>query len=141
LEGAFYTLAYTLALRGEEVPLIELHGLGTHWERGLSHVCPHVVAPLLGHFKNEIGESYHLMPLLANTPGGFQPQKWVQRVINGYLAKEITRGYIFRNPNHSKQQFSMLEPKFHSCLELIKHNRPDLIGGETDVSEEYGVSC
>ncbi len=27
LEGAFYTLAYTLALRREEVPLIELHGL------------------------------------------------------------------------------------------------------------------
>jgi hypothetical protein len=31
LEGAFYILAYTLALRGEEVPLIHLRGIKKHW--------------------------------------------------------------------------------------------------------------
>ncbi len=30
LEGAFYLLAFTLALRGEEVPLVELCGMITH---------------------------------------------------------------------------------------------------------------
>ncbi len=42
LEGAFYTLAYTLALRGEEVPLIELNGLQAHWSKGLNHERPHM---------------------------------------------------------------------------------------------------
>jgi hypothetical protein len=31
LEGAFYTLAFTLALQGEEVPLIEIGGIRKYW--------------------------------------------------------------------------------------------------------------
>jgi hypothetical protein len=140
LEGTFYTLAYTLALRGEEVPLIELHGLRSHWEKGLRHERPHVVISLLGRFKNEIGEAYHLMPVLAETPGGFQPQKWVKRVIDGYWEQGVTRGYIFRNKDHTKLKCSSLEPKFHSRLEKLKQEHPDLISEETDVAEEYGLS-
>lgn len=140
LEGTFYTLAYTLALRGEEVPLIELHGLRSHWEKGLNHERPHVVVSLLGRFKNEIGESYHLIPVLTETPCGFQPKKWVKRVIDGYASQGITRGYVFRNSDQSKIKCSSIESKFHSRLEKIKQGHPELISEETDVAEEYGVS-
>ncbi len=56
LEGAFYVLGFTLALRGEEVPLIELCGIHKHLSQGMTHDIPHVVITLLGRFKNEIGE-------------------------------------------------------------------------------------
>ncbi len=68
LEGAFYLLGFTLALRGEETPLTELQGIHSHLNQGLMHKKPHVVITLLGRFKNELGESYHMMPVLATTP-------------------------------------------------------------------------
>ncbi len=95
LEGTFYTLAYTLALRGEEVPLVEIGGIIKHWDMGLNHETPHVVITLLGRFKNEVGESHHLMPVLCEAPAGLQPQLWVERVLWEYASQGITRGYMF----------------------------------------------
>jgi hypothetical protein len=67
LEGAYYVLAFILALRGEEIPLIELCGIHHHLRMGMGHAKSHVKISLLGRLKNEIGASYHLMPVLATT--------------------------------------------------------------------------
>ncbi len=140
LEGAFYVIAFTLGLRGEEVPLIEIRGIRSHWEKGLDHPTPHVVIALLGRFKNEIGESYHLMPVLASTPGGLHPSRWVRRVLDQYEQKGIVHGYMFRNENGTKMKCKEVEKKFHERLETIQEKRPDLLGPEVDVVEEYGIS-
>jgi hypothetical protein len=50
LEGAFYVLAFTLALRVEEIPLIELRGIHRNWNHGMQHAKHHVVITLLGRF-------------------------------------------------------------------------------------------
>jgi hypothetical protein len=68
LEGCFYVIAYTLALRGEEIPLIKIRGIHKHWKQATTHKKPHVVVTLLGRFKNEVGECYHMMPVLSVTP-------------------------------------------------------------------------
>ena len=80
LEGTFYTVAFALALRGEEMSMIELRGINRHWDQSMSHPTPHVVVSLLGRFKNETGECYHLMPLLATTPRGLKPALWLDRL-------------------------------------------------------------
>jgi hypothetical protein len=77
LEGTFHTVAFALALRGEEMSLIELRGIRRHWEQSINHSTPHVVISLLGRFNNETGECYHLMPLLASTPRGLRPALWL----------------------------------------------------------------
>jgi len=92
LEGAFYLIACTLALRGKEVPMACLHGIKTHWEQGHSHPTPHVVIALLGNFKNELGTCYHLMPIVSQTPRGLEPGKWVSQVIHEYAIRGIHRG-------------------------------------------------
>lgn len=135
LEGTFYTLAYALALWGEEVPLVELHGLFSHWDSGLNHERPHVVVSLLSCFKNEFGVSYHLMPVVVETPTGFHPKKWVERVLDGYQAQGILRGYVFHNHDNTKLKPSMIEAKFHLHLERIKQHPPDLISERTDVTK------
>jgi hypothetical protein len=140
LEGAFYVLAFTLALRGEEIPLIELRGIHRNWNYGMQHAKPHVVITLLGRFKNEIGESYHLMPVLCVTPRGLEPGKWVQRVLEAYAQRNIRSGYMFRNADGTKLRIKTMEPKFHERLYKIKKARPDLIDPELEVLEEYGVS-
>jgi hypothetical protein len=56
-----------------------------------------MVITLLGRFKNEIGESYHLIPVVASTPRGLHPLEWVGRVLEEYQKIAIQRGYMYRN--------------------------------------------
>jgi hypothetical protein len=140
LEGAFYTIAFGLALRGEEVEMVELWGIWKHWDRAMAHEeTPHVVIALLGRFKNEMGEAYHLMPMLARTPRGLKPAVWVRRVLDCYAAKNVYSGYMFRNADGTKAKAKLMEPKFHDRLTQVQHNFPHLLDPEVDVVEDYGV--
>jgi hypothetical protein len=92
LEGMFCILEFTLALRGEEIPLMELKGIMKHWDQGQRHTTPHDVIALLGRFKTELGKCYHLMPVLVTTPRGLEPRKWVGRVTNEYQKRGVNSG-------------------------------------------------
>ena len=35
-EGAFYVIAFSCALRGEELPLVDLHGTSKHWKQSIT---------------------------------------------------------------------------------------------------------
>jgi hypothetical protein len=69
-EGAFYVIAFSCALRGEEVPLADLTGMLKHWDKSINHDPPHVIVALLGRFKGELGENYHLLPIVTRTRSG-----------------------------------------------------------------------
>ena len=56
LEGAFYLIAFTGGLQGEEVPMVDLFGVNKYWEAGRQSDKPHIVVALLGRFKGETGE-------------------------------------------------------------------------------------
>jgi len=140
LEGTYYVLAFSLALKGEELPLIELRGIHKHWNQSVSHPKSHVVVALLGRFKNELGESHHLMPVLYKMPRGLKPGKWVERTLQSYSRLNLTSGYMFRTPEGFKMKSKVMEGKFHDRLELIKNSRLDLIAPDLEVVEEYGVS-
>jgi hypothetical protein len=104
------------------------------------HVKPHVTISLLGRFKNEIGESYHLMPVLSTTPRGLEPRKWTQRVLGEYAKQNIYSGYMFWNPDSTKLKSKNMEPRFFERLIKLQSTQSDLIEQELDVMEEYGVS-
>ncbi len=77
MEGAYYAIAYCCALRGEELPLVDLAGIRKHWSTSTTSSTPHVTVALLGRFKGETGENYHLMPIVPRTRSGIDNQKWV----------------------------------------------------------------
>ena len=83
LKGTFYVVGYCLALHGEEVPLMEIKGLCSHWDLGVQDplIPSHVVVTLLGRFNSEIGECHHLISTLAITLRGLEPRKWVRRML------------------------------------------------------------
>jgi hypothetical protein len=140
LEGAFYLIAFILALRGEEVPMVEIRGLAKHWEQSAQHAKPHVVITLLGRFKSETGECYHMMPILCTTPQGLEQRKWIERVLTEYQRRGVVSGYMFRNPDGSKSKNSSMNRKFNDRLEAVQASKPQLINRDMDVCEEYGVS-
>jgi len=141
LEGAFYTIAFCVALRGEEVEMVKMRGIRKHWDQAMAHEeLPNIAKALLGRFKNEMGEAYHLMPMLARTPRGLKRGVWVRRVLDCYTAKKVFSRYMFRNANGTKAKAKLMEPKFHDRLTQVQHNFPHLLDPEVVVVEEYGVS-
>jgi hypothetical protein len=140
MEGAFYLIAYCCALRGEEVSKADLYGILRHWEAGESHPKKHVVVALLGRFKGETGESYHLMCLVAVTSQGLEPRKWIGRLIRILQDQGIRNGPLFRNPVGGKLRATYFEPRFFDRLEQVRLEKPELMPGVDDVVEDYGVS-
>lgn len=48
-------LTYVAGLRGEEVPLLDSHGVCQFWEEAKGADTPHVILTLQGRFKGEKG--------------------------------------------------------------------------------------
>jgi hypothetical protein len=108
----FSVLAYCGALRGEEIPLMDLEATREFTASGLEHPkerMRHSVIALHGRFKNEVGEKCHLMPLVPVTDSGLMPGKWIQRMLEWYAETGVTRGPVFRKNDGSRarqNQFS-----------------------------------
>ncbi len=101
---------------------------------------PHITIALLGRFKNEIGESYHLMPVVASTPRGLEPKKWVGRALDEWEKCGVLRGYLLCSTQGDRLPASYFEPRFLDRLEQVKFAYPELIPPHTNPSAEYGVS-
>jgi hypothetical protein len=138
-EAAFYVIAFCCALRGEEVPLADLNGILKHWTSSVTAHPPHIVIALLGRFKGELGENYHLLPIVPVTRSGIDNQKWISRLLALYREKSITNGPLFRNRSGSKVKALDFEPMFIDRLEQVQATRPDLIPSSDDVVEDYGI--
>lgn len=139
LEGYFYLIAFCWGLRGEEVPLSDLNGMLKHWDEGGQHSKPHVVVSLLGRFKGETGIGYHILPIIATTPSGLEPRKWIGRLLTLYRERGINHGPIFCNRLGHRINASDIEQKFLERLEMLQEARPDLIPDGIEVAEEYGI--
>lgn len=139
-EASFYLIGFCGALRGEEIPMADLNGLMKHWDTAMSHPTrPHVPLALMGRFKNEIGEKYHYMPLASTTKSGLQVGLWIGRLLEEYLKLGITSGPLFRSDDGFPIRAGTMEESFFARLEKVQDERPDLIGPDTIVSEEYGI--
>jgi hypothetical protein len=137
----FCVISFCCALRGEEAPLMSLTGTRLHLEEGDRHpTMPHVVVALLGRFKMEISEKYHLMPLVKTTATGLEPGKWIKRMVHWYEEGGILRGWVFRNKYGERARASEYEWDILCELESIQQTSPDIVGVHVNVFDEFGVS-
>jgi hypothetical protein len=137
----FSIVCFCCALRGEEAPLMSLTGTALHAEEGALHPSlPHVVVALLGRFKMEVSEKYHLMPLVLRTDTGLEPAKWIYRMIQWYEEGGVTRGWVFRNKTGDRAKASDYEWDILCELENIQRESPHIISASVDVFDEFGVS-
>lgn len=137
----FTVLCFCCGLRGEEMPLMSLSGTRLHFRQARDHpTMPHVVVALLGRFKTEIGEKYHLMPLVIRTKTGLEPFKWVERMLVWYDQIGETRGWVFRNKKGEQARASDYEFDILNELVNIQLEFPDVVGKNVNVFEEFGVN-
>ena len=89
-------ICYCNALRGNEGFKVDLAGLRKHVRRGLNHATsPHCVAPLLGRFKGEDGERYHLLLMASVTASGLQPRKFIELLVERREEQGFYQGPAF----------------------------------------------
>lgn len=138
----FCVIAFCCGLRGEELPLISLCGVRRNLERARNHPThPHVVIALLGRFKTEVSEKYHLMPLVLKTQTGLEPGLWVDRMVSWYEVKGIERGWVFRNfKTGDPARTGDFEWDILGEIEKIQQDYPNIVSDKVCVVEEYGVS-
>jgi hypothetical protein len=85
VEGFSLTARYYTALRGEEIPRLDLGGMRKYWEEALSHSSsPHVSYVLIGGFKNVTGEKDFFQPVVIKRASGIDNRLWAHRAIVAY---------------------------------------------------------
>jgi hypothetical protein len=118
-EGAFYVIAFSCGLRGEEVPLADLTGIAKHWEKATTADPPHIIIALLGRFKGELGENYHLLPIVPLSRSGINNKLWIGRLLEIYQNRAITSGPLFRDLKGTRIKANQMEATFFDRLEQV----------------------
>ena len=139
--AAYSSLCFCASLRGNEGFLLDLHGLRTYLEEGREGTCakPHVVAPLLGRFKNEIGERYHLVLLAPVTQSGLRMRYWLEQLVEVRAREGRTRGPAFCDAMGKMVYSGVYESRFFEILSEIQEVNKELIPETVDVVEDYGI--
>jgi len=139
--GAYSVIAFCGSFRGPEVFLTDLHGLIKYGEeRLLAAGKEYVIIPLLGHFKNEIGDQHHLTPLIAVTKSGLRVKEWVDRLVEVRRSKGQVRGPAFADPGTGAIGMEWYEREILERFQTVQQQRPDIIPPDVQVLEEYGLS-
>jgi len=139
--GAYSVIAFGGSFRGSEVFLTDLYGLGKYSQTPLlENGSRYVIIPLLGRFKTEDGEQYHLTPLAYQTNSGIKIGTWVERLIEVKDRHGQTHGPAFSDRKGKVLSAQWLEMEILDRLQEIQNLGGDLIPKEVNVHEEYGIA-
>jgi len=137
--GAYTVVAFCGSFRGSEVFMVDLHGTRKYLES--PDVAEGVIIiPLLGRFKGETGDRYHLTPLAATTSSGIQVKLWVSRLV---ALKELhgqIRGPLFSTRRGGIVHPGLIEAEIMDRLQGIKDSQAGLIPADVDIYEDFGIS-
>jgi len=139
--GAFSVIAYGGLFRGNEIFLTDLYGLTKYSQTPLvENGTRYVIVPLLGRFKTEDGEQYHLTPLAYQTNSGIKIGQWVERLVQVKASHRQTHGPAFSDRKGRLLNSHWLEMELLDRLQVVQTSEADLIPKDVNVHEEYGIA-
>ena len=140
----FLIAGFCLGLRGEEVVEMDIAGFLTYYEAGRSHLAhPHVMVPLLGRFKGETGERWHLLPIVWRTLSGIEAGIWATRMKASLEERRRLHGFVYSDKKGKQTKASTLEPRFYEQLHWVRIRYPDLFPPNVNIEDNFGIprSC
>jgi hypothetical protein len=138
--GAYAIIAFCGSFRGSEVFLVDLHGLRKYLFNQDEPEQDFVIIPLLGRFKGETGDRYHLTPLASETSSGLKVKEWVKRLVFVRESENKVRGPAFCDAQGNIAQSKVYEVALMDRLAYIKSTSPGLIPEDVDIYEDFGIS-
>jgi hypothetical protein len=132
------------ALRGEELPKMELGAIRKHWNKAVQHVsAPHIPLVLSRWFKLTDGEKLFFLPLACRSSAGIEIRTWTQRLLMTYADLKVTSGPVFRVAHKgTKVRRSVvgdLDVLFHEIYTRVQERWPRVIPASVKVQEEYSI--
>jgi hypothetical protein len=137
--GAYAVIAFCGSFRGNEVFLSDMYGTAKYLSMR-DILANTVIVPLLGRFKGETGERYHLTPLAAVTSSGIQVKSWISRLVEIKTARGYARGPLFGDDAGLVIKAKIIELELMERLHGIKESQPGLIPSDLDIYEDFGIS-
>jgi hypothetical protein len=139
--GAYICIAFCGSFRGTEVFQVGCAGLRSYLRGPVDpNLPPHVIIPLLGRFKNELGARYHLTPLAALTASGINVKLWVSHLVALRDHDHHTHGPAFCTVQGQLLQSSDIELDLLDRIQRVQDLHPALIPANILVYESYGIS-
>jgi hypothetical protein len=108
-----------------------------------SHFVDHFAEtklPLLGRYKGEMHQRYHLTPLVATTDSGIPVQLWLERLAEVWRETGRSHGPAFGNQRGEVLEASFIEEKIFDLLFNLRANEPASVPPDEDFGEEFGIS-
>jgi hypothetical protein len=140
--GAFMIIGFVCALRGNEIFLVEAEGVQSMIHKGKVEKDPklqHVVIPLLGRFKNEDGERWHVMLSVAVTDSNLEVRKWTEKLVAVLAEERRGLGPAFCDTNGDMLSYQWVDDRFVKEIRRIQEVNPQLIDSGLDVAEHYSI--
>ena len=155
--GAFLTICTAASLRGYEGFYTELAGLRRFIHVGREGVVPHplnkatvlteeqcmalphVVLPLLGKFKGEVGIDHHVINLANETMSGLQPRWWLEKLVEIADFEGRVGGPAFASPTGDLLRSADVDATFRAYLHRVQQTKGSIPKSD-DVDTMFGIS-
>ena len=141
--GTFLVVSFVCALRGNEGFMLEADGLQQMISFGKDEEeekLAHVVMPLLGRFKNEDGEKWHVMVAVSKTSSGLKPRFWLEKLVE-VLDKERKQsiGPAFCTRQGEMIDYWEMNNKFIAEVESVQEAYPNLLDQTIEIGDHFSI--
>lgn len=140
---AAVAVGYAGSLYEHEFFLADLHGMRKHLGKGrgaTAKVVSHIIVALLGRFKGDTGEMYHLTPLVSRKASGLEVWHALMQLIVAWDMRGVQSGPLFQNHRGSIMDMGAMDAILHEQLLGIQSKHPDLIPSDVNVVEQYSLN-
>ena len=141
--GSFLVMSFVCALRGNEGFMLEGEGLYQMIKFGSEEEdekLAHVVLPLLGRFKNEDGEKWHVMVAVSTTGSGLKVRFWIERLVQVLVAENrISVGPAFCTNEGMMIDYWEMNNNFISEVELVQESHPNLLDQTIEIGDHFSI--
>ena len=127
---------------GYVIFLVEAEGLVQMIDKGRiedEEKLHHVVIPLLGRFKNEDGERWHLMVSVSTTSSGIQARKWIERLSEVLARERRGLGPAFCDSRGEMIRYAWFDEKLVEEVKRVQLSHSNLIDESIDVAEHFSI--
>lgn len=120
--------------------MLDLKGLMQYLDQGKNDSPPHVVIPLLGRFKGEDYQRWHILLAPNITDSGFEPRKWTEYLVLAKKAEFKFEGPAFCDKDGYVLSQQPFNDELTAQLSITREEHPTLFPPDMDL-DDINTSC